>query len=234
VTTASCLEVHHESDLLIITLGAGHRAPSFGLAEAKDLRRALEDRPFAGLYWRGHTNSRVFCSGGNLKAYAKMKTKAAGIKVNREIRASLEALAQLDVPTVCAVVGDCFGGGVELVSCFDHVLSVPSNFFGLWQRRVGLSYGWGGGKRLAARIPERRLNELAVSTRLFGAHEALRLGLIDDVTYAPWIEQRALEWLFRALQFDVPILKDIDRETAHFEQLWLAPLHRKILQSFGG
>src|SRR6185503_496592 len=37
--------------------------------------------------------SGVFCSGGNLSEYAKLKNKAAGLKVNREIEKGLNVFA---------------------------------------------------------------------------------------------------------------------------------------------
>src|SRR3954470_20368784 len=71
---------------------------------------------------------RVFCSGGNLKFYSELqksrRLKRHGSKVNHEIAATLDFIYNLPVPTLACVSGDCIGGGIELISCFDHVVSL--------------------------------------------------------------------------------------------------------------
>ena len=101
-----------------------------------------------------------------------MKGRQPGILANRKIRVQLKQLAHLPVPTLALVDGECYGGGVELLSCFDFIYSTPTSQFGLWQRKVGLTFGWGGGVRLLKRMSEHQLKQLCLEAKTLTALEA--------------------------------------------------------------
>jgi enoyl-CoA hydratase len=181
-------------------------------------------------------SGRVFCSGGNLSDYAQQTRAAQGLRSNQEITRILKKIEKLPFPTIALVTGDCFGGGVELISAFDHLISVPDAFFGLWQRRIGLSFGWGGGARLLKRITLGRLSALAMSTRTFTAQEALQNGLIDQIALRSQMSRLAETWLskqFALPQKPVAFLKIwIGRnELSIFRKLWWNPEHRAVLKT---
>lgn len=180
-----------------------------------------------------------FCSGGNLSDYAKMKTSAQGKAANRKIAAILDALSTLPVPTACVIQGDCLGGGLELLGCFDFVVSVPEAHFGFWQRRIGLSFGWGGRKRLNRRLSNSRLDQLAMSSRNLSAAEALSIGLVDQVALSSKAKEVAEQWLVRTSSLPALPLKELKKsigkkvdERKFFEKLWWNVEHLKVLQKF--
>jgi len=219
-------------ELLTFKFSNHKNGSSFGLEEARDLARALKSQKWGGLLLCGNIDARVFCSGGNLKAYARLKTRADGNKINREIRKILSDVAAMPIPKACLVSGDCYGGGIELVSCFDYVAAVPHSAFAFWQRRNGLTFGWGGAERLLARVTKQKLIELSASMRAFGAHEALRLGLIDEIIPVPMIEARVREWLALTMSASTPVLRNHAQEVRVFEKLWLNPEHQRALAKF--
>lgn len=224
-----------ENGILRATLDAPTRGNSFGLKDAEELLKALKAsvrKPTKGLIFTA--TGRLFCAGGNLDDYARMKTAAQGKSVNRKITAALKSLAEWPHPTIAIVNGDCFGGGVEVLSAFDHVISVPEAMFGLWQRRIGLTFGWGGGARIEDRIGLARVRRLALSARSLSSYEALETGLIDEIHLKSVIEARALEWLERAAalpQAPVAGLKTYvsKGEQQLFERLWWNEEHRAVL-----
>lgn len=225
-----------ENGVLRLTLNAPERGNSFSLRDAEELEKSLKASGSAGV--RGlvlDARGRLFCAGGNLDDYAKMKTSRQGQTVNRKIASVLRRLAEFPHPTVTIVTGDCFGGGVELISAFDQVLCVPEAMFGLWQRRIGLSFGWGGGARIEKRIGPGKLKALALSTRSLSSYEALELGLVDEIHLKAVIEERALAWLDRAANLPLaPVagLKTFDagKERRLFERLWWNDEHRAVLR----
>ena len=219
-------------DLLTLTFTHPAGGGSFGLEQARDLEKALKKKKWGGLLLRGDIRERVFCSGGNLKAYAGLSTKAQGHKMNREIRKILSDISKMSMPKACVVTGDCYGGGVELISCFDFIVTVPHGLFAFWQRRMGLTFGWGGAERLERRMARKDLLALSASMRSFGAHEALRLGLVDEVVATPFAEERAREWLQRTISAKAPLLRHSSQETRLFEKLWLSPEHQKALAKY--
>lgn len=177
---------------------------------------------------------RVFCSGGNLADYAAMTSADPGKDVNRRITEILEHVSLLPVPTVCVVEGDCFGGGLELISAFDVVISAPAALFGFWQRRIGLTFGWGGGARLIRRLGEQRVKQYALKAATFGALEAHRVGLIDAVVMEAFLMEEAAQQISRMSSLPRAPLSSIksfekEREQAVFEKLWWNEEHRAVL-----
>jgi enoyl-CoA hydratase/carnithine racemase len=180
-----------------------------------------------------------FSSGGNLSDYAGMKTPTQGKAVNRKIASILDQLSTLPVPTVAIVQGDCLGGGLELLAAFDYVVSVPEAQFAFWQRKIALSFGWGGRKRLQRRLSESVIDSLAMSARNLSAAEALDLGIIDEIALKTRAREKAIQWLERASALPELPLQELKRsigkesnETKLFEKLWWNKEHLEVLRKF--
>ena len=215
---------------------------SFGLGAARELLQILRDAEAsscAGIIFR--SQGAVFCSGGNLRDYAKSNDSAPGIMINREISQVLNELNMSRLMTIALVEGDCFGGGLELLSAFDEVIAVPGVLFGFWQRRIGLSFGWGGGHRLARRLGDQMLIRLAMEASVVFCPEALDLNLIDYVTTPMTAFNFAmcrLQALTRFSNDPVGPLKRLRQtmtspiESSVFEELWWNADHRKALLNF--
>lgn len=209
---------------------------SFSIRAAEELKAVCETYKgrYRALIFRAP--GRVFCSGGNLADYAAMTAAEPGCDVNRRIATILDDFSRLAVPTICLVTGDCFGGGTELISVFDVVLSVPYAMFGFWQRKVGLTFGWGGGARLEKRLGTHRLRQLALAGKAFGALEAERIGLIDRVCIEGRLDEEARAYAERLIALpSAPVaeIKELtaDNERASFERLWWNEEHRSALFS---
>ena len=235
--------------VLILTFEDHKTRNSFSLAAARELKGRLDlltaspsadgVHSISGLIFRAR--GRVFCAGGNLADYAAMSNPEQGQFVNREITLVLEQLSQLPIPTICWVEGDCFGGGLELLSAFDWVLANPGLIFGFWQRRIGLSFGWGGGVRLQRRMGTPALLQNALAARNLYSVEARQTGLVDHVSLAACGLETALTKMAeftRFAQTPVGALKSwqlaptAPAESAMFERLWWNPEHQRALKRF--
>jgi enoyl-CoA hydratase len=234
----SAISAELDGDVLTITFFRPEAANAFDLEAAKTLREILKShRGVRVLVWRAM--GRCFCSGGDLHAYARLKGRNQGLLVNRQIAKILGELAAYPAATLAIVEGDCWGGGVELLSCFDTVWSVPDAAFGLWQRRIGLTYGWGGWRRLAARMGEARLRERALAGQAFTAFCARQWGLVDEVIPRFALEDRLKEWRRNQLRLPaepVAAIKSVTgaTEAGWFKKLWGNRTHARILAEFGG
>ncbi len=233
----SLMKSRRTDSLLIVEFCDPDTRNSFSLRAAEELYSLLqkESGRYLGLIFTAQ--GRVFCSGGNLADYSALTEAEEGQRINRRIAAILDDLSRLPVPTVCVVQGDCFGGGLELISAFDLILSAPHVLFGFWQRKIGLSYGWGGGARLERRLGEHRVRQLALRAVNFGAHEARQIGLIDGVCLESRLLTEAtatVSALARLPKRPVGPLKTLtsanERET--FEKLWWSDEHRAVLNRF--
>jgi enoyl-CoA hydratase/carnithine racemase len=178
------------------------------------------------------THPSLFCSGGNLSDYKKLKDKASGLKINREIQKHLDGFGAWPVVKLAVIEGDVLGGGLEWLARFDFRWSTPHVFFSFWQRRIGLSPGWGGGKIWAARIGEEKLRQVMLEAEIFSAGTALRWGLVDRL-HSTWkIREEVNEW---AQVMCEPTVRGLlkwksSKEAATFQKLWMGPEHRAALK----
>ena len=132
--------------------------------------------------------------------------------------------------------GPCFGGGVELISCFDYVITTAGSLFGLWQRRVGLTFGWGGEERLVRRLGQGNVNRWLISGETVSAYRALEVGLVDKICLKSSAQKEANLFIAKALRYGIEnfsLIKTSEASQAeNFSKLWLEGRHREILEKF--
>lgn len=221
-----------ENGVLILEFHSPRTGNSLGLEEARELSRLLKKNKSAkGLILRS-AHPRLFCAGGRLSDYAALKKKSEGLRINREIARHLDGLALWPGLKLAVVNGDCYGGGMEWLASFDFRWGASDALFGFWQRRIGLTTGWGGGARWARFVPEDRLKSLLLSSDVFSAGEALRLGLMDRVVRREKIFADALDWMSAACDRNEvrPTSWTARTEGSVFNRLWWSELHRDSLR----
>ena len=233
-TEFEMINVTINNGTLYIELDDPSSRNSFSLRTAKAFAAAIQSGPYDSVIFRAR--GRVFCSGGNLADYAAQTTPEPGLLVNREITEILERFSQLPVPTFCLVSGDCFGGGLEVMSAFDFIFAAPHIVFGFWQRKIALTYGWGGETRLTSRLGVQKPRQLALSASVIGAREALNIGLVDELYHVEKLESAACQKIRSLRELpSTPLqsLKAISNltEQERFEAVWWNVEHQKILAS---
>ena len=92
-----------------------------------------------------------------------------------------DCLADLSIPVIVALNGDAIGHGLELALAGDLRIAVAHARFGLSEPNR-LSFPWDGGtQRLPRLVGPAWALDLALTSRLVDAEEALRLGLVNRV-----------------------------------------------------
>lgn len=226
-----------DDQILAISFFKPDAGNSFGVEDAEALLKLIKKyskQKINGLVWRSK-HPTLFCSGGDLKAHLELKDKKDGLAQSRTITKALETLKNWPIPKIALVDGDCFGGGLEVLSCFDHRVCSPNVLFGFWQRRIGLSFGWGGFERWEERVSPDVVKSLALSARVFGASEARRFGFVQEIVPSNKMGQAA--WLRAASQFSANSANAIaslgeKSESSLFEKLWWGPAHLNALKKF--
>ncbi len=104
-------------------------------------------------------------------------------------------------PAIAAVDGWCLAGGVELALWCDLRIATPKSTFGLFERRWGVPLVDGGTQRLPRTIGMGRALELILTGRPVEAEEALRIGLVNELTAPGAHLDRALELAERIASF---------------------------------
>jgi methylglutaconyl-CoA hydratase len=120
-----------------------------------------------------------FCAGGDLgwmRAQMAADAEARGREA-RKLALMLRALNELPKPLIGRVQGNAFGGGVGMLSVCDVAVGVDGLRMGLTETRLGLIPAIIG-PYVVARMGEAMARRVVFSARLFGADEAVRLGLL--------------------------------------------------------
>lgn len=225
------LKTELKHSILHIHLDDPESRNAFSPLMAEEFKKALDSHVFKALLVS--SKGPVFCSGGNLRFYKSLKNKEEGIKYNLRIAEILDCLDGAPYPKACWVDGSCFGGGMELLSCFDWICASPSSLFGLWQRRLGLTFGWGGEARLQRRINPAKLREWLLEARTLSAFDLKADGLINRISSTENGHRDVHNHLQSILALGDESLSEIfknkGRPDEAFQNLWHSSTHLKVL-----
>jgi enoyl-CoA hydratase/carnithine racemase len=103
----------------------------------------------------------------------------------------LEKIETLPIPVVAAVNGVAVAGGLELVLCCDVVLAAEDARLGDGHARYAIIPAGGATARLARRIPASVAAHLFFSAELYSARRFEAWGLVNEVTPAAELLNRA-------------------------------------------
>ncbi len=124
--------------------------------------------------------SKAFCAGADLKERKGVTAEETGPYVDA-IGGAINAWGNLRLPTIAALNGYAFGGGVELALACDFRIAVESAVFALTEVRLGILPGAGGTQRLPRLVGEARAKELILLGRRVTAQRAAEIGLVNEV-----------------------------------------------------
>uniref|UniRef100_A0A8C0JZ43 AU RNA binding methylglutaconyl-CoA hydratase n=1 Tax=Canis lupus dingo TaxID=286419 RepID=A0A8C0JZ43_CANLU len=119
----------------------------------------------------------IFCAGADLKERVKMNPSEVGPFVSK-IRAVIDEIANLPVPTIAAIDGLALGGGLELALACD--IRVAGEKYELIACICPILSA-GGTQRLPRAIGMSLAKELIFSARVLDGQEAKAVGLISHV-----------------------------------------------------
>jgi len=126
----------------------------------------------------------IFIAGADLKTLLRQAQTGELRAFIAEGQKVFNRLAALPVPTVAAIHGACAGGGYEITLACDYRVASndPATKIGLPETTLGLVPAWGGATRLPRLLGADTAAEVILKGKLYGAEEALKLGLVDEVT----------------------------------------------------
>lgn len=132
---------------------------------------------------------KAFCSGADLK---NLRTLARHAYVER---AGPMGFARLDPgkPTIAAVNGYCFAGGLELAAWCDFRIAAANAEFGALNRRWGVPFLDGGTQRFVRIVGQGNALWLIETGVRIDAGRALAIGLVQEVVEPGKALERALE-----------------------------------------
>jgi enoyl-CoA hydratase len=146
---------------------------------------------------------RAFCSGADLKAPWTL------LQHPFVERAGPMGFARLDPakPTVAAVNGYCFAGGLELAAWCDFRIAAETAEFGALNRRWGVPFLDGGTQRVSRLVGQGTALWLIESGVRIDARRALAIGLVQEVVPAGQALARACELAHRMAEYPQAALR---------------------------
>ncbi len=175
------IAVSVDDDVATVTLNRPSRYNALGARIVSELSEALEDiegsERIRVMILTG-AGEKAFCSGVDLKERAGMSADERWAH-NRQLNAFAERLARLQMPTIAALNGLAFGGGLEITLACDFRISVEDARFALPEVGIGIVPGAGGTQRLPRLIGPTRAKELIFTGERINADTALEMGLVS-------------------------------------------------------
>jgi methylglutaconyl-CoA hydratase len=148
--------------------------------ELARLARELSDDPDVRAVVLTGAGTAAFCAGADLKERKGVAAAQAKPYIDA-IGGGIDAWARIAKPTICALNGSAYGGGLELALACDFRIAVAGAEVGLTEVKLGIMPGAGGTQRLPRLVGVAAAKEMILLGRRIGAERALAIGLVSAV-----------------------------------------------------
>jgi enoyl-CoA hydratase len=193
------LEVNNH--VAVVTINREEALNAFNYETLKELQEKVEEI-------RIHPDIRaVIFTGSGVKAFSvgadlKERKNLTDDQVKRnlyKINEVFNSIDNLPQPTIAAINGFAFGGGMELALACDFRIAAEEAVIGLTETGLAIIPGAGGTQRLPRLIGQAKALELILTARRLTAKEALSYGVLTKVVGRN-------DLLTESLNFAAPIL----------------------------
>lgn len=169
--------------IALITLNRPHASNALSIDLLHDLEHVISKVELNdSIYCTIITGSseHAFCAGADLKERLEMTDKEtiSAVRLVGDITLRIE---QMSMPTIAAINGAAFGGGLEMALACDLRIAAHHAMMGLTETALGIIPGAGGTQRLSRLIGLGQAKRLIYSAMKVDAHEALRIGLVEEI-----------------------------------------------------
>jgi enoyl-CoA hydratase/carnithine racemase len=134
----------------------------------------------------------TFSAGADISQVASILRGDGSGRDGGDLTAAEEALASFSKPTIAAIDGYCVGGGWEIAGACDLRIAAADAFIGITPAKLGIVYPTSGIARLVRLVGPAAAKRLLFTGDLVDAHEALRIGLVEEVAPAGHVHDAAI------------------------------------------
>jgi enoyl-CoA hydratase/carnithine racemase len=144
--------------------------------------QALAANPAVRVMVLTGSGNKAFCVGSDLKEFPEMM--AAGAVVPKKLKMendAFSAIRDFTKPTIAALNGLAYGGGLEMALCCDMLVAEQGGRIALPEIKLGVFPGSGGTVRMTRRIGESRAKKMMFTGEPVTVEDAHQWGLINDI-----------------------------------------------------
>lgn len=124
---------------------------------------------------------KAFVSGADISQFDSQRSGDATALYNQAVEGGYNAVLDCVKPTLAKIRGICMGGGLGLALNCDIRICAEDAKFRMPAARLGLGYGFAGLTRFTEVLGPANTADLFFSARIFGAADALSMGLVKQV-----------------------------------------------------
>ncbi|MBO9478043.1 enoyl-CoA hydratase/isomerase family protein [Shimia sp. R11_0] len=183
-----------QAGVATLTLENETKFNALDMAMLADLERHVvdleKDRAVRGVVLTG-AGQKAFCSGADIAAWGNLSPAEFARHWVRDGHRLFDRIATLSKPTIAAINGHAFGGGLELAAACDIRLMTPKATLALPEARLGIVPGWSGTQRLVTGLNAPLVKEMALFGRRITAERAHQSGFVAEI--AEDVKARAAE-----------------------------------------
>jgi enoyl-CoA hydratase len=146
---------------------------------------------------------KAFIAGADIAELSAIEVEQAGefSKKGQEVLLFIETLGK---PVIAAVNGFALGGGCETAMACTIRIAAENAKFGQPEVKLGIIPGYGGTQRLPRLVGKGRALQLILTGDLIDAHEAYRIGLVNEVVPAADLISRC-EAILKQIDANAPL-----------------------------
>ncbi|MGQ3672095.1 enoyl-CoA hydratase/isomerase family protein [Xanthobacter sp. TB0136] len=178
-----------EGALALMTLDRPEALNALSFAIIREIGAAIDEAAgwdIRALIITG-AGEKAFCAGADIKELMgrSLIEEREGAELGQRVFAKLDSFK---VPSIAAINGFAFGGGLELAMACTFRVASPKAKLGLPEIKLGLIPGYGGTQRLPRLIGEGRAMEMVLTGRTIAAGEAHAMGLVNRLAEGDVVE----------------------------------------------
>lgn len=172
-----------QNHVAVITINRAEALNAFDYDTLLELKQKIEsirvNQEVRAVIFTG-AGEKAFSVGADLKERRHLTEEQVKRNLNK-INEVFTDIDQLPQPTVAAINGFAFGGGMELALACDFRIAAHDAVMGLTETSLAIIPGAGGTQRLPRLIGQAKALELILTARRLTANEANHYGLLTRV-----------------------------------------------------
>ncbi|GAC1432840.1 MAG: enoyl-CoA hydratase-related protein [Terriglobales bacterium] len=182
-----------KNSIAYVTVNRPKVLNALNMATMEELRSAFtaikDDREIRVAILTG-SGEKAFIAGADVAELSKHDAVSAKEYTHRG-QSVLDLIENLGKPVIACINGFALGGGCEIALACTIRLASETAKLGQPEVKLGIIPGYGGTQRLPRLVGKGMAMQLLLAGEMINAQEALRIGLVNEVTPAPELLPRA-------------------------------------------